>query len=237
MEALKSAAQKYSRALVSFSGGKDSLVVLDMSLRTFEHVEAIYMYFVPNLQFMDERLAEASRRFGVKIHQYPSFDFYNQLRAGTYSFEWFEREKLPELHHDDIYGAAMKELDFQVLVSGHKQSDFMFRRLNLGRNASNISLLYPIASWSRFDVLSYLKARDIPVPSGANALTNSVDLSPINLLWLYDHFPADFKRLCEFFPFAQAVVERRNFYGDFLQRKKRKAAEQVQKITPKGYLR
>ena len=42
--------------LVAFSGGKDSLVVMDMSLRSFSRVEAFFMYLVPGLESVELEL-------------------------------------------------------------------------------------------------------------------------------------------------------------------------------------
>ncbi len=40
-------AKKHDSVLVSYSGGKDSLVTLDLCTRTFKRVTAFFMYFVP----------------------------------------------------------------------------------------------------------------------------------------------------------------------------------------------
>jgi len=233
LAAFRDASKKYPSALVAFSGGKDSLTVMDMAKRVFKEVQGFYMYFVPDLAFVNEQLSWAERYFGVTIHQVPHFLFYNCLKWGLYSTAPDKWDALPELNADDVYGYAMKETGIPLVVTGMKKSDFMFRRLNLGRHQRNVTVLHPIASWGRFDVLSYLKSHGIPIPKGTGALTNSVDLAPTNLLWLHDNHPKDFRKLCEFFPFAEAVVWRRTFYGISL--KKEKAGDTIQDLKPSGW--
>ena len=55
--------------------------------------------------------------------------------------------------------------------------------------------------------------RGIPVPANTRGTASGTDLSIQSLLWLHDHWPADFARVCAYFPFAEAVVWRRTFYG------------------------
>jgi hypothetical protein len=71
----------------------------------------------------------------------------------------------------------------------------------------------PIAGFQKVDVLQYLASRRIPVPDSEGSNANGVDLSTPSLLWLHDRHPRDFRRLCEVFPYAEAVVWRRRFYA------------------------
>jgi hypothetical protein len=71
----------------------------------------------------------------------------------------------------------------------------------------------PIAKWHKYDVLAYLKTQGIEPPPSSGKSATGVDLSVPSLLWLHDTFPEDFERLCRMFPYARAVVARRDFYG------------------------
>jgi len=234
LKVIKGAAIKHRSALVAFSVGKDSMTVLDLCSRVFDHIECVYMYFVPGLRFMEDRLMEAASRWHVKIHQYPHFHFYNTLCAGTYSMEWYKTGQLTRLTADDIYGSAIRDTGIPLIVTGMKKSDFLFRRLNLGRNQRNVSVIHPIQSWHTYDVLAYLKSHNIPIPKGTSAATNSIDLSPLNLLWLHDNYPDDFKKLLAYFPFAEAIVWRRKYFGNVHIKVKVKKTD-IQDLRPAGW--
>jgi hypothetical protein len=51
------------------------------------------------------------------------------------------------------------------------------------------------------------------MPDGSGLNASGVSLIPAELLWIYDNHPNDFKKVCEYFPYAEAVVWRRTFYG------------------------
>ena len=71
----------------------------------------------------------------------------------------------------------------------------------------------PLADWNKYDVLSYLKMRGIPMPaSDTGKVASGIDLTPECLLWLHDTWPEDFKKLCEYFPYAESVIWKRKFY-------------------------
>jgi hypothetical protein len=71
----------------------------------------------------------------------------------------------------------------------------------------------PLSEWTKLDVLSYLKGRGLPIPDSSGRSATGIDLSTPALLWLHDNFPHDFAKLCEVFPFTEAVVWRREWYG------------------------
>jgi len=43
--------------------------------------------------------------------------------------------------------------------------------------------------------------------------TSGVGLVTRSLLWLHENEPDDFKKILRWFPFAEAVVYRRKYYG------------------------
>jgi hypothetical protein len=61
--------------------------------------------------------------------------------------------------------------------------------------------------------LSYLKINNIPLPDSSGKNATGVDLSTPSILWLHDKYPDDFKKLLQFFPYAGAAVQRREYYG------------------------
>lgn len=199
---------QHKEILVSFSGGKDSLCVLDLALRTFEKTECFFMYLVPGLEVVENALDFARKRWGVTIRQYPHWVLSNCLRTGAYCFE----RDVPEWKLKDVWEVARSEAKVELVAVGAKASDSMWRRRNLTVQ-SRTNLSYPLEKWTKLDVLSYLKSRQIPVPTSSGKQATGIDLSTPSLLWLHDKHPSDFKKICEKFPYAEAVVWRRKFHG------------------------
>lgn len=209
---LREARTKSEAVIVSFSGGKDSLAVLDMCKRTFDHVECFFMYLIPGLRCVEDQLERASRRWGVKIRQYPHWLTFDLLRDGIYCFNHFTFDGFPRVKLRDIQLLAMKESGIPLLAMGAKQSDSQWRRRNLSQTKHH-GILYPIVSWSKADVLGYCKANRIPIPTTSEGNATGVDLSTPSVLWLHDNYPDDYRRLVEVFPLAEAIVWRRKFYA------------------------
>jgi len=57
--------------LVSYSGGKDSLIILDLAKRVGRRVEAFTMELVPGLAVVDRAIAWAETRYKLTIRRYP----------------------------------------------------------------------------------------------------------------------------------------------------------------------
>ena len=212
LETLASARQRSSAALVSFSGGKDSLVVLDLAQRTFERVEAFFMYLVPGLEVAEEELAKATARTGVKIRQYPHWALERMIRQGVYCFNGPATDDLPLLSLKNIQDLAMYDSGIPLLLTGAKRADSLWRRRDMTTHA-RAEVLCPIAAWTKHDVLAYLARHGIPRPDSEGGNSGGIGLATPSLLWLHDKYPADFRRICEVFPLAEAVVWRRTWHG------------------------
>ena len=73
--------------------------------------------------------------------------------------------------------------------------------------------IQPCVGWNKFDVMSFLAARKIPLPPSSGRSATGVGLSTPALLWLHDAYPDDFEKVCGVFPFARAAIYRREWFG------------------------
>lgn len=215
-------AEHHEGAIVAFSGGKDSLVCLDMACRAFRRVVAVHGYFVPGMRFAEERVEAASARWGVPVLQYPDPQLVRLLNSDLYRDRPAGKaDRLPEWSFGDIYDLARKETGISLVVTGVKYSDAMGQGLahakkdkaegRVGRPTEDT--LRPLARWNKWHVLAYLKTRDIPVPDSDGRNSGSYDCTPDFICWLHDSHPDDFEVYCRVFPYAPAVVARRDWYG------------------------
>jgi len=219
---LEAAAVRSSSVLVSFSGGKDSLAVLDLCTRTFERVEAFFMYFVPGQRYIEARLRAATERWGVRIHQVPHWALPAQLYGDSLkelppAYTFPDKDNALEFEGIgiiEVWADVMAEFGIPLVATGGRKSDGVWRKRQMSTTACD-DVIHPIREWSKFDVLSYLGARKIPVPAAGSARgeAGGQDLSTKHLLWLHDTHPEDFADLCRMFPFAGAVVRRREWFG------------------------
>lgn len=213
LKILNGVKQHSDSIMVSFSGGKDSCAVLDMCVRAFDHVEAFFLYFLPGLECAEAELEKARKRWGVTIHQYPHWVGARALRSGVFRAPSYQFDDLPDYKLRDIYDLVIRNHKIPMIATGNKKADSLWRRRNLSTIAHYTDVCHPIIGWSMPDVLTYLGKHNIPRPSGSATRATGIDLSTPSLLWMHDTHPADFKRICEVFPFAEAVVWRRSWYG------------------------
>ena len=213
-ENIRLAALIHEECLVSFSGGKDSLVVLDLCIKAFKKVVCFFMYFIPGLCVVERQLEYARTRYGVQILQYPHWILMRNIKNGNYFPAHYRYDDLPELKLSDIYKIIQQDTGINLIAIGAKSGDSLWRKYNL-HNADKKykNVIYPIIEWNKFDVLAYLKMQNIPVPDSSAGNATGIDLSTPSLLWLHDKYPEDFKKLCNYFPYAEAVVYRRAWYG------------------------
>lgn len=186
---------------------------MDLAVRSFDHVEGFFMYLVPGLECVEIALDDARKRWGVEIRQYPHWIAAKLIRSALYCDFGLERDPVPEWKLNDIYALAIQESGIPFILTGAKRADSGWRRRFMATNYKE-SIRNPIASWHKYDVLGYLKARNIPEPPSSGKSATGIDLSVPAVLWLHDTFPDDFKRLCSVFPYAEAIIWRRKFYGE-----------------------
>ncbi len=210
---LKTARAKSASINVAFSAGKDSLAVIDLCSRTFDRIDAFFMEMVPGLECVEVGLAWAEQHYGVKVRRYPHWILGRCLKGGIYCNNWLSTDDIPDVGVRDIYNAVIADTGIPLIATGAKRKDSIWRKRGLSNNQAYDDVVYPIVGWNKLDVLSFLKMRNIPIPSSSGASATGVDLSTPSLLWLHDTYPADFAKVCEVFPYAQAVVFRRTFYG------------------------
>lgn len=212
-ELLTEYARTHDSVLVSFSGGKDSLVVADLCSRVFKRMTFFYMFTIPGLRVIEEQLDYGRQRWKAEILFYPHWSMVAALRHGVYSPNHISKDELPrEYTLNDVYNLARQDSGIQLIASGIKKSDSEFRRKNVAAFQRK-NVLTPLRDWNKLEVLAYLALHKIPVPKSSGRSATGIDLSSPSLCWLHDNHPDDFKKLLELFPYAEAAIARRTFFG------------------------
>jgi 3'-phosphoadenosine 5'-phosphosulfate sulfotransferase (PAPS reductase)/FAD synthetase len=198
---------------VAYSGGKDSVVVLDMAVRTFSRVHAFFMYMLPDLECAQPAMDYCKSQWGITPVQVPHPGSLDDLRRGVYSNQPRGIDVVPQFKLLDVYIAVRQQTHAHAILDGQKRADGAMRRLLLkvGRDTSKNEIWHPIVGWTNQDANAYLARHGLlaPLSLQQGRPSSGIDLTEPCLLWLHDNFPGDWARILEVFPYAEAAVWRR----------------------------
>lgn len=103
--------------IVAFSGGKESVVVLDLCFRYFKNVKPFFMYIAPDLSFQERTLSWYEKKYQTEIIRLPHMDVseffhYGSFRQPDYTF--------PIVSINDIYQYVRLQTDMWWIAAGEK---------------------------------------------------------------------------------------------------------------------
>jgi len=197
--------------LVAYSGGKDSLAVLDLCVRAGRHVEAFLMYFVPGMDYTQYWVDYAQKRWGVKVHLYQHFTISYFIRRGV--FRSAPDASFPLITVEDVIAKAREDAGIEWVGFGYKLIDSLQRRgwwkrhAETGCDASS-KRFSPLLHWNNTHVKAYLSRRGIPCPGIDGKRSTGMALTPDCMEWLRDQWPDDYRRVLRIFPLAEAQADR-----------------------------
>jgi 3'-phosphoadenosine 5'-phosphosulfate sulfotransferase (PAPS reductase)/FAD synthetase len=202
---VRARAAEHDAVLVAFSGGKDSLAVLDLCLRAFKRVECFHFEFIAGLDVTRLRVADPLARLGVPCRYYADPKALDAYKRGVFCDPAADRDFLRVPTASEAYAAAAADAGIPLVATGKKESDFPRRGINIrhGREPG----WHPIRKWHKADVVGHLAARGIPLPD-AHRDAGGIDLTAGSLRWLRATHPADFARLLKWFPYAHTAIIR-----------------------------
>ncbi|HOJ03293.1 MAG TPA: phosphoadenosine phosphosulfate reductase family protein [Bacteroidota bacterium] len=206
--------------LVSFSGGKDSLVCMDLATDVFGrgNVVGYFMYFVRGLSYETKQLDYARKRWGVEILQYPHPDLALAIKTGAYRFAPEPKRKLFKLK--DVERRVRIDTGLHWIVNGARQADSRDRCVML-RTYEDEAIyekggrVFPISKWKDREVLAYMKHHRIPVPQvfKGNVKMSGTGLGGRALAAIMEQYPEDYRKILKVFPLAGNAVARLKLHG------------------------
>jgi phosphoadenosine phosphosulfate reductase len=223
LEILRKAREQSPELLVSFSMGKDSLVLMDLAKRTFDRVVGFHMAYVPGgFRFQTELLDTYEEVFEVEILRELHWGFFASVLDAQYRDTDLDLHELPEPRLRDIYDHVKQKTGIPLIATGAKRTDGLWRRRGFHLTRHWTDIIYPVVGWRKQHILAYCHRQGIPIPGnyggGGGGQTSfnpsNIDLSAAAILYLWDEHPEDFERLEEHFPHVRAVVWRREWYGN-----------------------
>lgn len=195
--------------LVLFSGGKDSIVALDLCMRYFKRsqVEVLHYYFVPDLSIKERVLTWYESKYGIKIIREPDSKTI-ALQSGKKSYKQADQEAV-----------IRKKYDVKYLIQGIRKQDSMARRGMLANLPYGIDerngKLYPISEWTTKQVISYIKLNKLMLPVEYSMGQNRDFYIPNaeGMLMLKNNFPEDYNKVIAVFPQLEPMAKRVEMYG------------------------
>lgn len=204
---IKTASRMTDLVLVSFSGGKDSVVVLDLCMRYFRHVDVFFMYYVRGLSFQEQVLQHYERKHKIEIFRIPHFELSEFLRYGTFRKIDFT---VPVVSPKDIYTYMRSTTGTWWIAAGERISDSLWRRAMIKKSGSidvARGRFFPVAEWRKRDIEEYIRHHRLKVSPESKTLGFSFrSLSPEDVIKVCDVYPADFGLIKRWFPFVGAGI-------------------------------
>jgi hypothetical protein len=202
--------------IIGLSGGKDSLVTLDMCVREFgaSNVSAFFMYLVKDLRCVETTVRWCERHYKIEVHRLPHWLLGLAYKNATYMPHRSGTEKWRDMRLVDVEQLARKKTGFEWIANGHRMADSIERVGMLNRIDGFDEVgrrVYPLWRWNEASVMAYLRARKIPPPPKLTILKRAmtgVSFQEDVLLAIRDKFPDDFKRILEVFPYVEARLAR-----------------------------
>ena len=204
---VETAATITDRVLVSFSGGKDSVVTLDLCSRHFKHVEGFFMYLVKGISFQENIIRYYEDKYGIPIHRIPHFMLSEFLRYGLFRL-W--DNSCPIVSVKETYDYIREKSGIWWIAAGERIADSVVRRAiikNSGTIDEKRGRFYPVAEWKKDDIRAYIRQRRLKVGIESSKLGFSFrSFMPEELIALKENFPRDYEKIREWFPLVDAGI-------------------------------
>lgn len=235
-------AGEYGAVTVAYSGGKDSLAVMDLCCKVFPKgsVRAFMKVLVDGLEVEQQWIRYARNRWGVDVTTFHSELRFFALRRCDFCDPNPKNADVPaeRIPLKWSYAYGLSKTGTGLLATGMKAADGLKRRHFFANTRDSPDpfwrrVIHPIQHWKKSDVLSYLKVNRIQIPaSRGNAVVSGVGLDPESVCWLHDCHPDDFRKLEKVFPYVGAMVKRRDWFDIPSQEQIRAAHEEIKRRGP-----
>ncbi|ADX66981.1 sulfate adenylyltransferase subunit 2 [Weeksella virosa] len=199
-----------NRAILFYSAGKDSIVLLDLMSKQFDEVVCVFMYFVKDLEHINKYIRFSKAKYkNVQFIEVPHWILTKVYSTGFYC----SPQKVRQLKLRDVIESMKLRTGIPYAFIGEKQSDNMNRRIKLRQYEleaiSHTNNVYPLSHWKDGDVRTYIEKNQLPTPINYGKKKNkSVGMyfDTDVYLWLRDNYPDDLKKVLKQFPLSEKLL-------------------------------
>jgi 3'-phosphoadenosine 5'-phosphosulfate sulfotransferase (PAPS reductase)/FAD synthetase len=213
--------------ILSFSCGKDSIAAwLELRKRkyAFKRIIPVYMWLVPELEFVEESLAYYEQFFHTRIYRIPHPSFYRWLNNFTFQApercHIIEEINFPQPNYDDLVGWLAEDLGYKEkpwMATGVRAADSPTRRAAITRYGAineRRRTFFPVWDWNKARLIEEINAAGVKLPVDYRLFGRSFDGIDRRFMEpLQEHYPSDYRRILQFFPLADIDIFRRKCYA------------------------
>ena len=201
--------------LFFFSGGKDSIVMLDLITKytNIKKIIGVFLYFIPNLIYKNEIISYYSKKYNVEIKQIPHPDYFIYQQNEVYGRENNLDRKYTqtELKLGNYQAYIKKKFGIEWGAIGYKRSDSITRARQFYKYTAidtKHKYIYPVAYFTDNDIYFYLKKNKLKLPAEyANDFKGDITtpFSQEILLFLKQNYESDYDKIMETFPQLESI--------------------------------
>lgn len=198
---------KTDTCILFCSLGKDSLVLLDLLYPKFKRVVCVFMYFIPNLEHIQNFINWVLVRYPqVEFIQIPHWNLSYIFKSGLYCVP---KPDTRLIKLTDVTEAMRLRFGIHYVFLGMKKADSMNRRLMLDgyENYENNGLVYPLADWTQKEILAYMRHKKLPEPVRySKKASGGVGFNEDCFVWLRENYPQDLDKILKTFPMSRKIL-------------------------------
>lgn len=211
---IKTQSKVTDSVIVGFSGGKDSIVTLDLCFKYFKNVQPFFMYLVPGLEFQEKMLRWYENKYDTEIIRMPHFEVSEFLKYG--SFTMLDND-VEVVTINDTYEYLRQHTGIHWIAAGERCADSIVRNAMIKKSGSidyKRGRFYPLAYWKKNEVLQYIKYKKLYLSPEQKQLGFSFrSLAGCEVAVIKKYYPKDYRKILRVFPYAEAGVFRYLHYG------------------------
>lgn len=113
---IKTQSRVTDSVIVAFSGGKDSIVTLDLCCRYFKNVKAFFMYMIPDLSFQERTIRWYEKKYDIEILRLPHMDLSTSFRYGCFRGADYS---VPAISINDVYSYVRQKYGIWWIAAGN----------------------------------------------------------------------------------------------------------------------
>ena len=211
---VKTMAKVTDEVIVAFSGGKESIVVMDLAFRYFKKVHPFFMYICPGLSFQERTIEWYEKKYQTSIIRIPHMDVSEFYHYGSFRIP---DPSFPIVSINDIYKYVRLQTETWWIAAGERIDDSIVRRAMIKKSSSideQRGRLYPVSAWKKREIMEYIKFHNLYLGQDSRKIGFSFrSLHGMELMLLKQNFPDDYQKILRLYPFAAAGVKREEEYG------------------------
>jgi len=197
---MEAVAENISHSLLFFSGGRDSIAMLDLAQKFIPgKFTPIFLYIVKGLEFQEKTLRYYENRYGIEIKRELHWD------ASAYLKQMGQTKKVLKCSDCETY--LRRKYDEPWIMLGYRKDESLQRRGHLGSLAKSDYIdwqyhkIFPIADWLSKDIDVYIKSNRLVLPPEYRRGFRNIDqFKGEAAVYIKNTYPNDWEKIISTLP-------------------------------------